>query len=155
MIFLIKKTADWENQIEKTHLGGSNELTNMPENDCCLKQSWHILAIIGSTTLHQIRDRNESCVKFLPSCITGHDSLISAQISDCKRIKHTSCHQTGASSRSLDPTGHLCCPTQSPPHTPEVLAAAPFPNLLIHLDIKGRKYYKQSHSLTEQEIRRA
>lgn len=51
----------------------------------------------------------------------------------------SSFHQPGASSRSLDPTGRLCCLTRTPPRTPEAPAAAPSPSLLTHLNIKRLK----------------
>lgn len=39
-----------------------------------------------------------------------------------------SCCRPAASSLSPHPTGHLCCRTRSPPHTPEAPAATPPPS---------------------------
>lgn len=42
-----------------------------------------------------------------------------------------SCHRPPASSRSPDPTAHLCCPALRPPRSPGAPAAAPSPSLLL------------------------
>lgn len=47
-----------------------------------------------------------------------------------------SCRQPGASSRSLGPIDRLCCPTPSPPRTPEAPAAAPSPSQPTRLEVK-------------------
>lgn len=44
-------------------------------------------------------------------------------------------HWPVAFSRSLGPTGRLCCQTRSPPHTPAAPAAAPSPTPMLHLHV--------------------
>lgn len=72
--------------------------------------------------------------------------FVHAGTGHCTKDTHTgqkvfSCCRPAASSRSLDPRGHLCCLTRSPPRNPAAPAAAPSPSLpSLTLNYEEHKY---------------
>lgn len=131
-------------QVNTTNLGRSNEealrlniTTVCSRGDTLLLQDLHLRRVQENVY------KNHSWVeqrrwKFIPLRITGHYSstLDHITVQESPTQTASSCCRPAASSQSLDPTGRLCCPTQSPPRTPEAPAAAPSPSLPTHLSVR-------------------
>lgn len=124
-----------------------SHFTNTSEHNRCFQQRWHTPAIgptPSSRTGECLQGSNHSWVggwcgssSTSASPVTFHPFL-ARSLHRTHTQKLFSFGRLAASSRSLGPIGRLCCPTPSPPRTPEAPAAAPSPSLLTRLSVRGK-----------------